>query len=152
MAEQSKFILTFDKSANEVNRRPNLRGLFKLAGEEVSRSIALWGGTSKSGMLYARGQVSPEGISDAIRAGKNQGADVPAPPNVELKVGEAVLFENDKASTENRQPKFFGYAREADRYVRLAGWERGNIITGSAEPYRPSSTNDDLALPSPEFE
>ena len=148
MTEQSKFLLTFDRSANEVNRRPNLKGEYKLAGEEVGGALALWGGESKKGALFARGQATPQAISDALRAGKNQADNLKRPPNLDLKVGEAVLFENEKATSENRQPKFYGYAREADRYVRFAGWERGNIITGSAEPYRPSSDNDDFTPPS----
>lgn len=152
MTEQSKFVLTYDRSANDVNRRPHLKGEYKLAGEEATTTLALWGGEQKNnGLLYAKGQATPQSVSDALRASKSQTENVEAPPNLDLKVGEAVLFENEKATKENRQPKFYGYAREASRYVRLAAWERGNIITGSAEPYRPSEGSDGV-LPSADFE
>lgn len=151
MTEQSKFVLTFDRSATEVNRRPNLKGEYKLAGEETGSTLALWGGESKKGALFARGQATPQAISDALRASKGQVENLEGPPNLDLKVGEAVLFENEKATAENRQPKFYGYAREAARYVRFAGWERGNVITGSAEPYRPSSATDEFTPPAPDL-
>ncbi|MFA5957813.1 hypothetical protein [Hyphomicrobium sp.] len=152
MTEQSKFVLTYDRSATAVNQRPNLKGEYQLAGEETTTKLALWGGTQKnSGLLYAKGQATPESISDALRASKSQSENVDLPPNLDLKVGEAVLFENEKSTKENRQPKFYGYAREATRVVRLAGWERGNIITGNAEPYRPAASAD-AVLPSADFE
>ncbi len=152
MSEQSKFVLSFDRSANEVNRRPHLKGEYRLAGETTLTNLALWGGAGKQkGLLYARGQATPETVSDALRASKEQSEGVEAPPYLELKVGEAVLFENEKATRENRQPKFYGYAREPQRYVRLAGWERGNVITGSAEPYRPSASGEFVPL-GPEVE
>jgi hypothetical protein len=47
------------------------------------------------------------------------------------------LFENAEANTENKWPKFYGYAREAGRYVKLSGWEHGNSITGEAEIWTP---------------
>lgn len=151
MTEQSKFVLTFDRSANEVNRRPNLKGSYRLAGEDHGGTLSFWGGESKTGKLYARGQASPEGVSEALRASKGQATDIATPANIEIKVGEAVLFENEKSTKENRQPKFYGYVREPERYVRLAGWERGNTITGSAEPYRPAAENEELDPPSPEM-
>ena len=138
MAEKSRFVLTFDRSANAVNRLPNLKGEYKLAGEDATARLALWGGVSeKTGKLYARGQATPEGISAALRA-KGAVAEVEAPPTIDLKVGEAVVFENPEATKENKWPKFRGYVREATRYVKLSGWEHGNTITGEAELYRPS--------------
>src|SRR5690242_576576 len=102
MTEQSKFLLTFDRSATAVNQRPNLRGEYRLAGENVGASLALWGGESKKGALYARGQATPKAISDALRA-SGQSEEPAGPPNLDLKVGEAVLFENEKATAENKQ-------------------------------------------------
>jgi hypothetical protein len=137
MTQRARFLLHFDHSANEVNRRPNLRGEYQLAGDATTTyELSLWGGVGQNGRLYARGHASPEGIGDALRTRTAEG-EVEAPPAIDLKVGEAVLFENPKATAGNRQPKYFGFAREAARYVKLSGWEHGHTIAGNAEPYRP---------------
>jgi hypothetical protein len=144
MPEKSRFLLNFDHGANAVNRRPNLLGEYRLAGEQMARhELSLWGGTGQNGKLYARGHASPESAAEALRASA-QGKEVEAPPFIDLKVGEAVLFENPSATEENRRPKYFGYAREPNRYVRLSGWERGHTIAGTAEPYRPSGKSGPL--------
>lgn len=135
---QPRFLLHFDHGANEVNRRPNLRGEYRLAGGSVTKyELSLWGGAGKNGRLFARGHASPEGIGDAIRGRTGQDG-VDAPSSIDLKAGEVVLFENPKATARNRQPKYFGFAREPGRYVKLSGWEHGHTIAGNAEPYRPT--------------
>jgi hypothetical protein len=137
MPNKTRFLLHFDHSANEVNRRPNLRGEYQLAGDSMTKyELSLWGGVGKNGRLYARGHASPEGLGDAVR-GKTGEDGIKAPPAIDLKIGEAVLFENPKATPQNRQPKYFGFAREPGRYVKLSGWEHGHTIAGNAEPYRP---------------
>ncbi len=148
MAEKARFILQFDRSANEVNRRPNLKGEYQLAGEDTKHEVSLWGGVSQNGTLVARGHATPENASDAIRA-RASGETIEAPPRIDLKIGEAVLFENTKATPENKQPKYFGYAREPNRYVKLSGWEHGRTITGTAEPYRPGANGGAPELPAP---
>jgi len=156
MTDQSKFVLAFDNSATDVNRRPNLKGEYRLAGEATLNRVALWGGVSeKTGKLYARGKANPDGVSEAIRASATA-QDVIAPANIDLKVGEAVLFENPNATADNKQPTFFGYAREGSsvtapqgRYVRLAGWQHGSTITGTAEPYRPATAESEPAGDAP---
>ena len=150
MSEPSKFVAFLDTTATPVNRRPNLKGEYRLAGEATTYKLALWGGVSdKTKKLYARGTATPEGVSAAIRA-IAPAETVIGPKGVDLNVGEAVLFENPDATADNKQPKFRGYAREADRFVRLAGWERGNMIAGSVEPYRPAVTGNDNDAPTAE--
>ncbi len=133
---QSTFNLLFDSSADEVNRRPHLKGEYSLPGE-TPQDLALWAGTDTSGRLYARGKATPQSFTQAIRAKTELAQEIEAPPKIDLKVGEAVIYQNPNATAENKQPAFFGYAREPSRYVKLAGWERGRAIVGSAEPYRP---------------
>lgn len=134
---KSKFALVLDAGATEINRRPNLTGEFKLAGEEASTALALWGGKSpKTGKFYARGKAKAASIIGSLTADV---ADVQGPKGIDLKVGEAVLFGNPKADSLNRQPDVYGYARRATGFVRLAGWDRGGAITGTAEPYRPQA-------------
>src|SRR5208282_3183625 len=106
MAEKARFVLQFDRSANEVNRRPNLKGEYQLAGEDAKHEVSLWGGVSQNGTLVARGRATPENASDAIRA-RAGSETVEPPPKIDLKVGEAVLFENTKATAGNKQPKYF---------------------------------------------
>ncbi len=150
MTEQSKFVLFHDKAATEINQRPNLTGEYRLAGDEVSSRLALWAGSDKNGKLYARGKTEPESVSAALRAKTDASEEVVMPKGLDLKAGEAVLFENVNATSENKQPKFYGYAREAARVVRFAGWERGNAIMGTAEPYRPSDVADVESSAKPE--
>jgi hypothetical protein len=139
MSGKARFILLFDHSANEVNRRPNLRGEYRLAGENTARhELSLWGGLGQNGRLYARGHAIHESTGEAIRGFASQDV-VEAPPSIDLKIGEAVIFENLNATAKNRQPKYFGYAREPNQYVKLSGWERGHTIAGNAEPYRPGA-------------
>ena len=45
--------------------------------------------------------------------------------------------------------RLLGYAREPNRYVRLAGWERGNMIAGEATPYRRDPKHQDPEAPHP---
>ncbi len=149
MTEKSRFILRFDDSANEVNRRPNLKGEYQLAPETTKHEVSLWGGVSQNGTLVARGRATPENTSDAIRGRARRVENVEAPPKIDLQVGEAVLFENPKATADNKQPQFFGYAREPNRYVKLSGWEHGRVITGSAEAYRPGPRKGEPAFPGP---
>jgi hypothetical protein len=138
---KSKFVLALDSAADEVNRRPNLKGEYRLEGAEGTVELALWGNVSPStGKLYARGKATPQGVGDAIRA-KAFKADVQAPKGIDLKSGEAVLFENPTATAENKQPTYYGYAREAGQFVRLSGWQKGNVIVGTAQPYRPKKDN-----------
>lgn len=146
---KSKFVAFFDAAATPVNRRPNLTGEYRLAGSSTTNRVALWGGVSaKTGKLYARGRASPEGVSAALTA-MATATESHAPANIDLTVGEMVLFENPKATVANKQPKFFGYAREAHQYVRLAGWEHGNGIIGTAEPFRPADRTE-FEAPAPE--
>ena len=135
---QSTFNLLFDSSADEVNRRPHLKGEYSLPGE-TPQDLALWAGTDANGRLYARGKATPQSFTQAIRARTKTTQEIEAPPKIDLKVGEAVIFQNPNATAENKQPGFFGYAREPNRYVKLAGWEHGRAIVGSAEPYRPKA-------------
>lgn len=147
--DKSKFVVFFDNTATPVNRRPNVTGEYRLAGEAATVKLAYWGGKSdKTGKLYARGKATPEGIREAIAASA-AAQDIEAPPGIDLKVGESVIFENPRATGENKQPQFFGYAREPNRYVRLAGWERGNMIAGEATPYRPGAKGQDPEPPHP---
>ena len=150
MAEKSTFVLRFDDSATAANQRPNLKGEYQLAGDEaVKHELSLWGGVGQNGKLYARGKATPANAGDAIRAG-TAATNAEGPPNIDLKTGEAVLFENPKATPENKQPKYFGYAREASQYVKLTGWEHGRVITGTAEPYRPGGNgHGEPAKPAP---
>jgi hypothetical protein len=120
MAEKSNFVLRFDDSATEVNRRPNLKGSYQLEADTMTHDVSLWGGVSQSGTLYARGRATPQSASDAMR-GRATVENVEGPPRIDLKVGEAVIFENPKATPENRQPKYYGYAREPNQYVKLSG-------------------------------
>jgi hypothetical protein len=135
--DKSKFVLFFDGSANEVNRKPMLTGEYRLAGEATTSRLAYWAGQGQNGKLYARGKATPADIAQAMRA-QAAAQDVPGPEGIDLKVGETVIFENAKATAENKQPHFFGYTREAGRFVRHAGWNRGGTITGTSEPYRPA--------------
>ena len=140
---KSKFAIVRDGGATEVNRRPNLTGEFKLAGEEASTTLAYWGGKSpKTGRFYARGKATPSSIIASMTA--DVANDAPAPKGIDLKVGESVLFENPKATPENKQPHVYGYARRAEGFVRLAGWDRGGAITGTAEPYRPQANEPEV--------
>jgi hypothetical protein len=150
MAEQSKFVLFHDAAANETNRRPNLTGEYRLAGDEGAKRLALWGGVDKAGHLYARGKSNPVSTTQALRESKSVREDLEGPSGIDLKVGEAVIFENANATPENKQPKFYGYAREGEQFVRLAGWEGKNgVILGSAEPWRPGQHKDEPRPPLP---
>ena len=72
--------------------------------------VALWGGQSeKTGALYARGKVAPEVVSAALRAASAPVEAIEGPAGLDLKPGEAVIFENTRATAENKQPKFYGY-------------------------------------------
>jgi hypothetical protein len=147
MTKKARFLLHFDHSANEVNRRPNLRGEYQLAEDGAPKhELSLWGGTSQNGKLYARGHASPVSAGDAIRV-RAQQEPVEAPPAIDLKVGEIVLFENPNATLENRQPRYFGYAREPRQYVKLSGWEHGHTIAGNCEPYRPAANQGEPLPP-----
>ena len=107
--DKSKFVVFFDNTATPVNRRPNITGEYRLAGESATMKLAYWGGKSeKTGKLYARGKATPEGIRDAIAASATA-QEIEAPPGIDLKVGESVIFENVKATGDNKQPQFFGY-------------------------------------------
>jgi hypothetical protein len=73
MTKKARFLLHFDHTANEVNRRPNLRGKYRLAdGNAPKNELSLWGSTGQNGRLYARGRASPEGAGDAIRVHARQ--------------------------------------------------------------------------------
>lgn len=136
MSEQkSKFALVLDSNADEANKRPNLKGEFQIAGEAAATRLALWSGTDKNGRFYARGNATPPSLIAAATATVND--DAPKPAALDLNVGEVALFANTKATADNKQPTVYGFARRADGYIRLAGWDRGGSITGTAEPYRP---------------
>jgi hypothetical protein len=166
MAEILHFVLRFDDSANEVNKRPNLKGQYQVAGEVTpEHELSLWGGVGQNNALYARGKATPASASAAIRA-RAAPKNAAGPPGIDLKVGEAVIFQNDKEKKIARareeldpegkalpgaiaairsQPDFYGYVREPNRYIKLAGWEHGRVITGTAEPWRPGPM--DAAIP-----
>lgn len=135
---KSKFVLFLDSAADQVNRRPLLTGEYRLAGETTTSRLAYWAGQSEAtGKLYARGKATPADITQAMKA-QTGAQDIEGPTGIDLKVGETVIFENAKATPDNKQPHFFGYTREATRYVRHAGWNRGGTITGTSEPFRPA--------------
>ncbi len=143
--EKSKFALVLDGNADAVNRRPNLKGEFQLAGEAAGTRLAMWSGTDKNGRFYARGNATAPSVIAAATTTAN--ADAPKPSALDLNVGEVVLFANTKATAENKQPTVYGFARRAEGYVRLAGWDRGGSITGTAEPYRPKEGEPEISAP-----
>ena len=153
---QSQFVLMLDTGATGKNRQPSLIGYYRLAGEEINTRLSLWSNVaSETQQLYARGKAQPDSVSAALRgkADLTRSATLEhyeAPPNVNLKAGEVVIFQDNEATAENRRPNFWGYAREPNRYVRLAGWEHGSVITGTAEPYRsgPAQSEPQEASPS----
>jgi len=110
----------------------------------------LYGAASPKTERWLRADTRPRKMRATIRA-RASSETIEAPPRIDLKVGEAVLFENTKATSENKQPKYFGYAREPNRYVKLSGWEHGRTITGTAEPYRPGANGGEPALDTPKL-
>ena len=55
-----------------------------------------------------------------------------------------------KATAENKQPQWRGYAREVGRaYVELAAYDRYDGLHGTAKPYRPLSRPEAAARVEP---
>ena len=149
MIEQSKskFIGRFDASANSINKRPAIVGSFALASGGVTYSFRAWSGVGAFNTTYLRGTHEPQSLTGAIKARFAKVAEADAPPNLVLKPGEIVLFENTRLEENLKRPNWYGYARTNDGYVRLAGWDRlgdkgTKLLAGTAEPYRPGEWND----------
>jgi hypothetical protein len=144
MSDKYNFELTMNPNASPGNQQPDLRGEYRLAGRAATQ-IAFWSHKSEAGNLFLSGNLTPSSVAATLRAGHappDQGQA--APPNINLNVNQAILFENREATAENKKPHFYGWAREADSsYVRLSGWDRGHGVVGTAEPFRPSGGGND---------
>ena len=120
---QSTFNLLFDSSADEVNCRPHLKGEYSLPGE-TPQDLALWAGTDASGKLYARGRATPQNAHRCHSRQDGNRANIEAPPKIDLKVGEAVLFRTPMPPPKTGSPVF--RLRRASRTAmsgcRLGAW------------------------------
>jgi hypothetical protein len=137
----------FDNTANAENRRPAVVGSFALVSDGVPRTFRAWSGVSEGGKTYLRGTHEPEKLTSAVKARHAAVVSAEGPPNIELKPGELVLFENTGVAENGKRPTWYGYARLPEGYVRLSGWDReGNkgakLLAGTAEPYRPSDQKE----------
>lgn len=138
---RSKFIAFFDGGANADNQRPQLKGEFAVVGGET-HTISLWSRAAKeTGDTYLRGSIQAKSLKAALKAKAAPASDGAAPAGIDLKTGDVVLFENKTKSENEKRPDYYGYARTASGYVKLAGWvaasNGGEMLRGSAETWTP---------------
>lgn len=140
---KSKFFGFFDSTATADNRRPNIKGELARPDGQL-HSFALWGGPKKDGTgIYLKGTVQPKNVTAAITAQVTEAADIEQPAGLSLKVGEIVLFENDKGDNDKR-PDFYGYSRTADGINRHSAWgalgTNGDLqLRGTTEAWTPNA-------------
>ena len=143
---KSKFFGFIDSTANAENRRPNIKGELARADGQL-HTFAIWGGAKKDGSgLYLKGMVQPKNITAALSAQIAEAADIEQPAGLTLKVGEIVLFENDKGDNDKR-PDYYGYSRTAEGINRHSAWGAiGNDgalqLRGSTEVWTPTAAAD----------
>lgn len=144
MTEQkSKFFGFIDPTANAENRRPSVKGDLARADGQL-HTFALWGGAKKDGSgIYLKGTVQAKNVTAALTALVTDAPDIEQPAGLSLKVGEIVLFENDKADNDKR-PDFYGYSRTAEGINRHSVWgavgnDSGLQLRGSTEAWTPAA-------------
>ena len=144
---RSKFLGFVDAQADAVNKRPSVKGELARA-DGTMHSFAVWGGATKDGQgIYLRGTVTPKDAAAAIAAKVGDVADVEQPAGLDLKVGEIVLFENDKGDNDKR-PDFYGYSRTAEGINRHSVWSavaaNGSLmLRGTTELFVPKAAAND---------
>lgn len=146
---KSKFFGFIDATASAENRRPNIKGELARADGQL-HSFALWGGPKKDGSgIYLKGTVQSKNITSALTTQITEAADIEQPAGLTLKVGEIVLFENDKADKDGvvneKRPDFYGYSRTAEGINRHSAWgavgtDGGLQLRGTTEAWTPNAT------------
>jgi hypothetical protein len=132
-------------------RAPDMKGAYTVEGRNQT-PVSLWIEQAKeTGKPYITGKLGAASLVDKIvaqRGATSAASDVP--PNIDIALGELRLFRNDKATSDNKQPQWRGYAREQDGgYTEIAAWDRFDGLEGSAKPYRPYERSAEAAIPSP---
>lgn len=134
MSEKSKLVLfvnadAIGKPANP--NRPAIKAIFRREGEAQDRVIAFpFAGIGKNGAIYARGQLQGGDLRTAIAV--RDGHLAPElPGSLDLKYGEAVLFESRDAAEKNKSrsndaqlPVYYGFLHDGADIVRLAAWHK----------------------------
>lgn len=148
---KSKFFGFIDNTANAENRRPNIKGELARADGQL-HTFAIWGGAKKDGSgIYLKGTVQPKNVTAALTAQVTEAPDIEQPAGLTLKVGEIVLFENDKGDNDKR-PDFYGYSRTAEGINRHSAWgalgTNGDLqLRGSTEVWEPNAEAKTDAAP-----
>lgn len=135
----------------EGGRSPDMRGSYALEGRSPT-TVSLWVEQAReTGKPFLSGKLGAASLVDKIVAQRGaHSSPAIAPPNIDIAVGELRLFRNDKATAENKQPQWRGYAREQDgAYTELAAWDRYDGLEGSAKPYRPYERSAEATGSSP---
>ncbi len=158
---KSRFAAFINPKANAENRLPHVSGRFALPGG-IAYSFSAWAGRSAKDTLYMKGTHAPLDLSEALKAQINTDTGTSSgPPEIDLKQGEIVLFENrakhgaaegeSEADKKKRlkRPDWYGYARTADGWYQLAGWAQDTqgkpgFIAGTAARYSPEPAAEPL--------
>jgi hypothetical protein len=123
-------------------RPPDMRGEYSLDGRSAT-AVSLWVEQARdSGRPFLTGKLGANSLVDKLLAerGAVSAADVnfPVPPKTDIAINELRLWVNDKATADNKQPNWRGFARERDgSYVELSAYDRFDGLQGFAKPYRP---------------
>jgi uncharacterized protein (DUF736 family) len=137
---------------NSNARPPDLSGAYTIEGQPAVTITGAWIETAASGLPYIKGKLlAPTNFTDKVLAQRAPADPESAvPPVKNLDKGELLLFKNDKATAENRQPSWRGYAHQWDgSHVELAAWDRPRGVEGTAKPYRPGTNVRSDQGPSP---
>ena len=131
---------------NGGGRPPDMKGAYTLEGQKTTL-VSVWIEQAKeTGKPYIKGQLGSNSLVAMIVAQRSASVtpNSPVPPGIDISPGELRLFQNEKATAENRQPQWRGYARESSgAYVELAAYDRFDGLQGTAKPYRPFSRPDE---------
>ncbi len=123
-----------------TGRPPDMKGDYTLEGRSPTM-VSVWIEQAKdTGRPYMRGKLGSANFVDKIIAQRGATSGAPVPPGIDIPVGELRLFQNEKATPENKQPEWRGFAREFDgAYTELSAYNRFDGVQGVAKPYRPYS-------------